>query len=204
MPPLTNTTSSATMTTRLRSAWAVNRCSRPRWACGWTVLAVDTARSWASGYLAPLAPGGEQRLEQQAAVDHHALAGVEPGQDHRLAAALGAGGDRAPRETAAPLLDEHVALLALGHHRRRRHLERRPPLRVGDLDLDVHLGLHEAVRIVHGPACLPRPGRRVERVAHHLDAAAEDALRIGVAVQGQRQPRAHRGEVLVDDVQVHP
>src|SRR6266851_3580021 len=123
MPALTNTTSSATMTTRLRSAWAVKRCSSPRWACGWVVLAVDTGRS-IPGAREPSAAGGEQRLEQQAAVDHHALAAVEPGQDHRLAAALGAGGNRAPRETAAPLLDEHVALLAFRHHRRRRHLER--------------------------------------------------------------------------------
>src|ERR1700674_3659029 len=126
MPPLTNTTSSATMTTRLRSAWAVNRCSSARWGCGWPALALRNFVTWLTA--------GEQRLEQQAAVDHHALAGVEAGQDHRLAAALGAGGDRTPRETAAPLLDEHVALLAFGHHRRRRHLERRPPGRAGELD----------------------------------------------------------------------
>src|SRR6202158_3452783 len=128
MPPLTNTTSSATMTTRLRRAWAVNRCSSPRRGCGWAAaLGVDRRRTLAAG----LAAGGEQRFEQQAAVDHHALAGLEPGQDHRLAAALAAGGDRTPRETAASLFDEHVALLAFGHHRRRRHLERRPPRRGG-------------------------------------------------------------------------
>src|SRR5260370_26321919 len=126
MPPPTNTTSSATMPTRLRSAWAVKRCSSPRWTCGWEVLAVDTGWS-IPGARNPSAAGGEQRLEQQAAVDHHALAAVEAGQDHRLAAALGAGGDRAPRETAAPLLDEHGPPLSFRHHPRRRHLPRRPP-----------------------------------------------------------------------------
>src|ERR1700726_1130668 len=134
MPPLTNTTSSATITTRLRSAWAVNRCSSPRWACGWAAVLVEDTEGKVPGARDPLATGGEQRLEQQAAVDHHALAAVEPGQDPRLAAALGAGGDRAPREAPAPLLAEHVALLPLAPPRRRRPLEPRPPLRVGDLD----------------------------------------------------------------------
>src|SRR6516164_6175603 len=67
-------------------------------------------------------PGSiEQLFQEDAALRHHALPGPHPGRDHHRVVLGVVHLDLAANERARLLLDEHVVVVALQEHGRRRH-----------------------------------------------------------------------------------